>query len=73
MEGARRPDVRQRSQPAGTLARRASSSISAIALVCLAMSAFTRSCSAMAAKRLFSMTRALRRIVHVDELRVERR
>ena len=46
----------QRSQPAGTLARRASSSMSARALVCLAMSAFTRSCSAMAASRFCSMS-----------------
>ena len=45
----------QRSQPAGTFARRASSSMSAIALVCLTMSALTRSCSAMAASRFCSM------------------
>jgi len=47
--------VLQRTQPAGTFARRASSWISLMALVCAATSFFTRSSSATTPSRCFAI------------------
>ena len=58
----------QRSQPGGTPALRASSSMSAMALVCSAISLVTRASSAGGALALELDLRSLRRVVSIDEV-----